>query len=199
MDPLRNVSSAYPSGKSKDNAIKKVSLKIPAGHLVLMVSANGRGNSTIIKLLNRLYDVDSGEILVQGMLTHKLYPLTLAENIGLGDPNRGGEMEKVMQAAEMTESRTFMHFLSGNIRFAVADEPSSAEAGGGKTMNFVTHRFGHLTKHADLIIRPGGISLKELMARGGEYFELYNVQSQATVTPCSGWSFLHSSYTTYTV
>jgi ABC-type multidrug transport system fused ATPase/permease subunit len=123
MDPLRNVSSAYPSGKSKDNAIKNVSLKIPAGHLVLMVSANGRGNSTIIKLLNRLYDVDSGEILVdglpiknyrisdlrkvQGMLTHKLYPLTLAENIGLGDPNRAGEMEKVMQAAEMTESILF--------------------------------------------------------------------------------------------
>jgi energy-coupling factor transporter ATP-binding protein EcfA2 len=63
-------------------------------------------------------------------------------------------------------SRTFMRFLSGNIRFAVADEPSSAldpkgehqlfqrlrESGGGKTMIFVTHRFGHLTKHADLIM-----------------------------------------------
>jgi ATP-binding cassette subfamily B protein len=67
MDLLRNVSSAYPSGKSKDNTIKNVSLKIPAGHLVLMVSANGRGKSTIIKLLNRLYDVDSGEILVDGL------------------------------------------------------------------------------------------------------------------------------------
>ncbi|KAJ7893210.1 P-loop containing nucleoside triphosphate hydrolase protein [Mycena leptocephala] len=272
---LRNVSFAYPGGKSKDNAIKNVSLKIPAGHLVVIVGANGSGKSTIIKLLNRLYDVDSGEILVDGlpikdyrisdlrkvqaMLTqdHKLYPLTLAENIGLGDPNRAGDTERVMQAAEsggadgvitrlndgvdtvlspvntaqgshldkhkhkklksileglerkaevsggekqrLVASRTFMRFLSGNIRFAVADEPSSAldpkgehqlfqrlrEAGGGKTMIFVTHRFGHLTKHADLIIcMKDGQAVetgthKELMARGGEYFELYNVQAQA--------------------
>jgi ABC-type transport system involved in cytochrome bd biosynthesis fused ATPase/permease subunit len=36
------------------------------------------------------------------MLTqdHKLYPLTLAENIGLGDPNRAGDTARVMQAAE---------------------------------------------------------------------------------------------------
>jgi energy-coupling factor transporter ATP-binding protein EcfA2 len=59
-----------------------------------------------------------------------------------------------------------MRYLSGKIRFAVADEPSSAmdpkaehrlfqrlrEAGDGKTMTFVTHRFGHLTKHADLMM-----------------------------------------------
>lgn len=114
----RNVSFAYPGGKSKDNAIKNVSLSIPAGHLVVIVGANGSGKSTIIKLLNRLYDVDSGEILVDGvpiknyriadlrrvqaLLTqdHKLYPLTLAENIGLGDPARVEDMERVMQAAE---------------------------------------------------------------------------------------------------
>lgn len=59
-----------------------------------------------------------------------------------------------------------MRFLSGGIRFAVADEPSSAldpkaeyqlfqrlrESGAGKTLIFVTHRFGHLVKHADLIM-----------------------------------------------
>ncbi len=107
-----------------------------------------------------------------------------------------------------------MRFLSGNIRFAVADEPSSAldpkgeyqlfkhlrESGEGKTMIFVTHRFGHLTKHADLVMCGFPLSgaltdcsircmkdgeaiemgtHKELMARGGEYSELYNVQAKA--------------------
>ncbi|KAJ7491750.1 P-loop containing nucleoside triphosphate hydrolase protein [Mycena galericulata] len=272
---LRNVSFAYPGGKSKDNAIKNISLNIPAGHLVVIVGANGSGKSTIIKLLNRLYDADSGEILVDGMpiksyriadlrkvqallaQDHKLFPLTLAENIGLGNTNCIDDLDMVKQAAEyggasevisklsdgiqtilspvktaqgphldkdkdkklkeileslekqaevsggekqrLVASRTFMRFLSGGIRFAVADEPSSAldpkaehrlfqnlrEFGDGKTLIFVTHRFGHLTKHADLVIcMKDGQAVEsgthqELMARGGEYSELYNVQAQA--------------------
>ncbi|KAJ7150709.1 P-loop containing nucleoside triphosphate hydrolase protein [Mycena filopes] len=270
---LRNVSFSYPGGTAKENAIRNVSLKIPAGHLVVIVGPNGSGKSTIIKLLTRLYDVDSGAIIVDGLpitayrladlravqalLTqdHKLYPLTLKENIGLGDPERWEDGEGVRGAAEsagaaevvgkmkdgyetnlspaqtayssqleghkklaeilesienkaevsggekqrVVAARTFMRFSSGKIRFAVADEPSSAldpkaehqlfkhlrESGEGKTMIFVTHRFGHLTKYADLIIcMKDGEAVetgthKELMARRGEYSELYNVQAQA--------------------
>ncbi|KAJ6556425.1 P-loop containing nucleoside triphosphate hydrolase protein [Mycena capillaripes] len=270
---LKNVSFSYPGGKSKDNAVRNVTLKIPAGNLVVIVGANGSGKSTIIKLLNRLYDVDSGEILVDGIPIKnyrlsdlrkvqavlsqdlRLYPLSLAENIGLGNPDRFDNMEMILEAAEaggasevieklengvqttlnpvqtawsnqtdkykklqtilekleqeakvsggekqrLVAARTFMRYLSGKIRFAVADEPSSAmdpkaehrlfqrlrESGDGKTMIFVTHRFGHLTKHADLIIcmRDGEAvetgTHKELLARGGEYAELYNVQAQA--------------------
>ncbi|KAJ7895773.1 hypothetical protein B0H13DRAFT_1624266, partial [Mycena leptocephala] len=88
-------------------------------------------------------------------------------------------------------------FLSGNIRFAVAGEPSSAldpkaeheqfqclkESGYGQTMVFVTHRFGYLTKHADLIIcMKDGQAVetgthKEVMALGGKSAELYNVRA----------------------
>ena len=59
-----------------------------------------------------------------------------------------------------------MRFCSGNVRLVVVDEPSSAldpeaelelfnnlrEAREGKTMVFVTHRFGHLTSFADMIV-----------------------------------------------
>lgn len=59
-----------------------------------------------------------------------------------------------------------MRFNSGKVRFVAVDEPSSAldpegelelfknlrEMQRGKTMLFVTHRFGHLTKYADLIL-----------------------------------------------
>ncbi|KAJ7804826.1 P-loop containing nucleoside triphosphate hydrolase protein [Mycena olivaceomarginata] len=272
---FKNVSFAYPGAKSNDNAIKNISFKIPAGHLVVIVGANGSGKSTLIKLLNRLYDVDSGEILVDGLpiknyrladlrkaqallaQDHALYPITLAENIGVGNPDRMNDMKMVMEAAEsggasevikkltdglqttldpvqtarghrldkyqhkklksileelekkaevsggekqrLVAARTFMRFLSGNIRFAAADEPSSAldpkaehqlfkhlrDAQQGKTLIFVTHRFGHLTKHADLVIcmKDGEVveagTHKELMAHEGEYSELYNVQAQA--------------------
>ena len=59
-----------------------------------------------------------------------------------------------------------MRLQSGTVRFIAVDEPTSAmdaeaelhlfngilDAREGKTVLFVTHRFGHLTKHADLIL-----------------------------------------------
>ena len=63
-------------------------------------------------------------------------------------------------------ARSFMRFKSGKVKFVAVDEPSAAlDAEGelklferliavreGKTMVLVTHRFGHLTKHADQIM-----------------------------------------------
>ncbi|KAK0481163.1 P-loop containing nucleoside triphosphate hydrolase protein [Armillaria luteobubalina] len=57
----------------------------------------------------------------------------------------------------------------------------------GKTMIFVTHWFGHLAKHADLIIcmKDGNIvktgNHKELVEMNGEYAKLYNMQASAFV------------------
>jgi ABC-type sugar transport system ATPase subunit len=59
-----------------------------------------------------------------------------------------------------------MRFKSGKVKLVIVDEPSSAldadaelhlfkrlmSAREGKTMVFVTHRFGHLTKFADQIM-----------------------------------------------
>jgi ABC-type bacteriocin/lantibiotic exporter with double-glycine peptidase domain len=66
-----------------------------------------------------------------------------------------------------------MRFTSEAVRLMIADEGSSAldpegewelfknlrDERSGKTMVFVTHRFGHLTKHADLILCVFQISL----------------------------------------
>ncbi|KAK7462807.1 hypothetical protein VKT23_007387 [Stygiomarasmius scandens] len=108
----------------------------------------------------------------------------------------GGERQRLVAA------RTFMRFNSGDVKLVAVDEPSSAldpqaeldlfenirNAREGKTVIFVTHRFGHLTKHADLIlcmdkgrvIESGTHS--ELMEMGGQYCKLYNVQAQAFET-----------------
>jgi ABC-type multidrug transport system fused ATPase/permease subunit len=72
----------------------------------------------------------------------------------------GGERQRLVAA------RTFMRIATGDVRLVVVDEPSAAmdpagefelfrnlrEAREGKTMIFITHRFGHLVKHADLIL-----------------------------------------------
>jgi len=97
-------------------------------------------------------------------------------------------------------SRTFMRAIDNDdVRLLCFDEPSSAldpkaefelferlrNLRGQKTLIFITHRFGHLTKFADLILymKDGRITEQgthaELLARGEEYAHLYNVQAQA--------------------
>jgi len=91
------------------------------------------------------------------------------------------------------------------VNFVAVDEPSSAldprgelqlfdklrAEAAGKTMIFVTHRFGHLTKYADQIIcmKDGKIAEsgkhQELLDLDGEYATLYKIQAQAFSTETS--------------
>ncbi|KAF6752067.1 P-loop containing nucleoside triphosphate hydrolase protein [Ephemerocybe angulata] len=106
----------------------------------------------------------------------------------------GGEQQRVVAA------RAFMRMNSGKIRFVAVDEPTSAldsegelqlftrllEAREGKTMVFVTHRFGYLTKHADMIVCMKNGTVEEVGTHSelyanktGEYTKLYNIQANA--------------------
>lgn len=60
-----NVSFQYP-GESKPT-LKNVNLSIKPNHMLAIVGYNGAGKTTLIKLLLRLYDVSSGEILLNGI------------------------------------------------------------------------------------------------------------------------------------
>ena len=102
----RNVSFNYPSAKTDRSALSDVSFTIQPGNLVVIVGSNGSGKTTIVKLLSRFYDVDSGSILIDGkpiqeyrmkelrktiaMLTqeHGLFPVSIQENVGLGSPDK---------------------------------------------------------------------------------------------------------------
>ena len=62
---FRNVSFCYPN--TKVQVLKNVSITIKAGERLSVVGLNGAGKTTFIKLLCRLYDVDEGEILLDGV------------------------------------------------------------------------------------------------------------------------------------
>jgi len=59
---LKNISFSY----KKRKIFSKFSLKIPANRKVAIVGSSGAGKSTLIKLIYRFYDVEEGEILVDG-------------------------------------------------------------------------------------------------------------------------------------
>jgi ATP-binding cassette subfamily B protein len=61
---IENVSFAYPGTERR--VLDDVSLELPAGSVVAFVGENGAGKTTLVKLLCRMYQPDSGRILVDG-------------------------------------------------------------------------------------------------------------------------------------
>lgn len=95
---FKNVSFSYPNSSF---TLKDVSFIISSGERVAIVGENGAGKSTIVKLLLKLYDVQSGEILINGknindynvyklrnaigvaFQSTNIYALSMDENIGI--------------------------------------------------------------------------------------------------------------------
>ena len=325
------MSFRYPG--SDQLALDNVSFTLTPGQLCVIVGANGSGKSTILKLAVRLYDPSAGTILLGGHDVRTLrladlraaiavlfqdythFPLSIRDNIALGDPERFHDDARVHAAARLggasqfverlqekydtyldrpvrdyfsgmpegtrtlfgrqidfagvrgaggmasrtggpalsggemqrlAVSRTFMRSVVGEdarVGLLLFDEPSASldptaehgacgfgvrlgavawreadawlcvcadlfgrlrELRGNKTMVFSSHRFGNLTRHADLIlcVRPVvcGSSLgcanlacrymndsviveagthDELMKRQGEYARIWMLQAQA--------------------
>ncbi|MEU3916954.1 ABC transporter ATP-binding protein [Streptomyces sp. NPDC029004] len=61
---FRDVTFTYPG--SADPVLHRFNLTLPAGRCVALVGRNGAGKTTIVKLLSRLYEPDSGAILIDG-------------------------------------------------------------------------------------------------------------------------------------
>ena len=78
---FKNVTFYYP--RAKTPALKNFNLTIKPNESIAIVGENGSGKTTLIKLLTRLYDVSSGDILIDG-INIKEYSLdSLYRNIGV--------------------------------------------------------------------------------------------------------------------
>ena len=77
---FQEVTFAYTKDKP---VIKNLSLKIPPGNKIALVGHTGSGKSTLIKLLLRFYDIDSGKITIDGHNVKNLKISYLREQIGM--------------------------------------------------------------------------------------------------------------------
>src|SRR5690606_38819766 len=75
---FRNVSFSYDNGK---NIFDHFNLKIKAGERVGLVGFSGSGKSTFINLIMRMYDVNQGEILIDGQAIDKVTLNSLHQHI----------------------------------------------------------------------------------------------------------------------
>jgi osmoprotectant transport system ATP-binding protein len=79
MIEFKNVAKKYNDGTM---AIKGIDLKIKPGELVTLIGPSGCGKTTTMKMINRLVEPSSGQILVDGQDISRIDPVELRRNIG---------------------------------------------------------------------------------------------------------------------
>ena len=112
---FKNVSFAYPNGRQ---VLHSVSFKLEPGERIALVGENGQGKTTIVKLLTRLYDPTSGQILLDGVDLREYdqedlwreigvifqdfmrYDLTVTENIAMGRIEERENIFRIRSAAQ---------------------------------------------------------------------------------------------------
>ena len=81
---FKDISFKYESNteiKTKNNVLKNINLKIQNGKMTSLVGHSGAGKSTILNLIPRLYDPNTGEILIDGQSIREVKLSSLRKNI----------------------------------------------------------------------------------------------------------------------
>ncbi|WP_168701824.1 ABC transporter ATP-binding protein [Gordonia paraffinivorans] len=125
--------------------IEHLDLIARPGHMVAIVGPTGAGKTTLVNLIMRFYDVDSGRILVDGVDSTEmtrddlrertgmvlqdswLFGGTIYENIAYGDP--AASREEVMEAARLSHVDHFVRTLPGGYDTVIDEEGGGVSAG----------------------------------------------------------------------
>jgi osmoprotectant transport system ATP-binding protein len=77
---FRNVTKRYPGRTT--NAVNDLSLTVPPGEICVLVGPSGGGKTTAMKMVNRLIDITSGDIFIDGRSVRELDVTQLRRGIG---------------------------------------------------------------------------------------------------------------------
>jgi ATP-binding cassette, subfamily B, bacterial len=131
---FKKVSFGYPAGTQ---VFKKLDLHIRSGERVGLIGPSGAGKSTLLTLLHRFYDVDQGEILIDGQRISRitqeslwdaiatvpqdtaLFNRSLLENIRYGRPDASDD--DVWRAAMDARCSSFIEALPEGLQTIVGD------------------------------------------------------------------------------
>lgn len=146
---FRNVHFSY---DEKQEVLKGVDFKVNPGETVAIVGATGAGKSTIIQLMTRFYDINSGQILLDDveLRDYELFNLrnkigvvlqdvflfhgSIYENLTLGEDI---PLEKIKEIASEIEVDDFIERLPGGYDFVVSERGSSISLGQRQLLSFL--------------------------------------------------------------
>lgn len=131
---MKNLCFFYQNSKF---SLNNINLSISSGEKVALVGENGAGKSTLVKLLLRLYDTESGSILINGksikeynvkelrkrvgvaFQTPNVYALPLLENIQLYTKTESREIDDILEKAKLSD---LLKKTNGTIQTEVTKE-----------------------------------------------------------------------------
>jgi len=143
---LRNAEFSYPS-RPNLQILNRLNLSVKAGDRIALVGESGCGKSTVLQLIQRLYDLDQGSLSVQGHNIESLnvpqlrsrlglvsqepvlFNRSIAENIEYGDNEREVSMEEVVAAARMANIHQFVSALPEGYDTKVGNRGSQLSGG----------------------------------------------------------------------
>lgn len=139
---FKNVYFSYTPEKP---LIEDFSLKVNSGETIAIVGPTGCGKTTLINILMRFYDVNKGEILINGknikdISRHELRSTfgmvlqetwlksaTILENLKMGVPN--ATEEEVIKAAKLTRAHSFIKRLPNGYNTVIGESGGSLSEG----------------------------------------------------------------------
>jgi subfamily B ATP-binding cassette protein MsbA len=138
---FRHVTFVYPG--SELLALRDINLQIPAGKTVALVGRSGSGKSTIANLLTRFYDVQDGEVLLDG---HDLREYTLS--------SLRNQVALVSQNVHL-----FNDTIANNIAYARKDCFTRAEIENAARMAYAMDFIEKMEHGLDTVIGENGVLL----------------------------------------
>jgi len=137
----------------QEYVLKDINLEIKPGETIALVGATGAGKSSIINLLNRFYEINRGEIKIDGVDIKEyelaalrknigvvlqdvfLFSDTIRNNITLGNPDVTDEM--ILHAADQVGARRFIDRLPGGLDYNVMERGSTLSVGQRQLLSFI--------------------------------------------------------------
>ena len=180
---FKNVSFAYP-GSDKE-VLKDIYFKINQGEKISIVGLNGAGKTTLVKLICRLYQPKSGEILINNhnifdyehksymkkiaavFQDYKLFAFSLDENITSDEVN--SNTERTMELIEEVGLKDKIESLPNGLAtlYGKAYDESGIEMSGGESQKVAIARA--LYKDASLVILDEPTSALDPLAEADIY------------------------------
>jgi ATP-binding cassette subfamily B multidrug efflux pump len=140
---FKDVTFSYPGAEQP--ALSNISFSAGLGEVTAIIGGTGSGKSTLVNLIPRFYDIDSGSVLVDGLDVREMSQQTLRAKIGLVPQrtvlfagmiadnlrygNQDADDEALMHAADVAQATEFIATMSDGLGATVAQGGSNFSGG----------------------------------------------------------------------